>query len=136
VPGHEANRGGEFQQEFRGAPDLLGQARWIGSNGPGVAAVPGGVYGVPGDRLPKEYRAAAWAQAYDAYQGLWKLQGAAVANLPVHMRGELLGGLAVSALPTGRDEEAMRHLDKILARLAHTPYGPLAKKWKQDPKAP
>jgi hypothetical protein len=53
----------------------------------------------------------------------------------VHIRGELLGGLAVSAMRTGRDEEAMRHLDKILAVLANTPYEPVAKKWKANPKA-
>jgi tetratricopeptide (TPR) repeat protein len=135
VRANEANRADEFQQKYREALDLFSQAREIGSNDPGVAAVTGGVYAVFADRLPKEYRAAAWAQAYDAYQALWKLQGAAVANLPVHLRGELLGGLAVSALRTGRDEEAMRHLDKILAVLANTPYEPVAKKWKENPKA-
>jgi hypothetical protein len=58
-----------------------------------------------------------------------------VDQLPVHLRGELLGGLAMSALRTGRTEEAMRHLDKILAALAGTPYEPVAKKWKENPKA-
>ena len=135
VRASEANRADEFQQKYQEALDLFSQAREIGPNDPGVAAVTGGVYAVFADRLPKEYRAAAWAQAYDAYQALWKLQGAIVDRLPVHIRGELLGGLAVSAMRTGRDEEAMRHLDKILAVLADTPYGPVAKKWKENPKA-
>src|SRR6266511_3900698 len=132
---YRAVRANEFQRKYREALDLFSQAREIGSNDPGVAAVTGGVYAVFADRLPKEYRNAAWSQAYDAYQGLWKQQGAIVDRLPVHMRGELLGGLAVSAMRTGRDEEAMRHLDKILAVLADTPYGPVAKKWKENPKA-
>jgi len=135
VRANEANRADEFQRKYREALDLFSQAREIGSNDPGVAAVTGGVYAVFADRLPKEYRNAAWSQTYDAYQGLWKQQGAIVDRLPVHMRGELLGGLAVSAMRTGRDEEAMRHLDKILAVLADTPYGPVAKKWKENPKA-
>jgi tetratricopeptide (TPR) repeat protein len=135
VRAHEANRADEFQRKYRESLDLFSQARELGSNDGGVAAVTGGVYAVFADRLPKEYRAAAWSQAYDAYQELWKQQGAIVDKLPVHIRGELLGGLAVSAMRTGRDEEAMRHLDKILAVLANTPYEPVAKKWKENPKA-
>jgi hypothetical protein len=135
VRAHENNRADEFQRKYRESLDLFSQARELGSNDPGVAAVTGGVYAVFADRLPKEYRAAAWSQAYAAYQELWKQQGAVVDKLPVHMRGELLGGMAVSALRTGRNEEAMQSLDKILAVLANTPYEPIAKKWKENPKA-
>lgn len=135
VRAHEANRNDEFQREYRQALDLFSQARELGSNDPGVAAVTGGVYAVFADRLPKEHREAAWSTAYDAYQELWKQQGSFVDRLPTHMRGELLGGLAVSALRTGRTEEAMRHLDKILAVLGGTPYESVAKKWKENPKA-
>jgi tetratricopeptide (TPR) repeat protein len=135
VRAHEANRNDEFQREYRQALDLFSQARELGSNDPGVAAVTGGVYAVFADRLPKEHREAAWSTAYDAYQELWKQQGPIVDRLPTHMRGELLGGLAMSALRTGRNEEAMRHLDKILTILAGTPYEPVAKKWKENPKA-
>lgn len=135
VRAHEANRGDEFQQKYREALDLFSQARQASPNNPGVAAITGGTYVVFGDRLPKDYRDAAWSQAYDAYQELWKQQGAMVNNLPVHLRGELLGGLAVSAMRTGRTEEATRHLDKILSVLSNTPYEPVAKKWKENPKA-
>ena len=135
VRAHEANRGDEFQQKYKEALALFSQARQANPNNGGVAAITGGTYVIFGDRLPKEYRAAAWSQAYDAYQELWKQQGAIVDKLPVHLRGELLGGLAASALRTGRTEEAMRHLDKILAVLADTPYEPVAKKWKENPKS-
>src|SRR5262245_38691314 len=135
VRAHEANRGEEFQQKYREALDLFSQARQAGPNNPGVDAISGGTFATFGDRLPKEYREAAWSQAYDAYQSLWKLQGAMVDRLPVHLRGELLGGLAASAMRTGRAEEAKQHIDKILAVLANTPYEPVAKKWKENPKA-
>jgi tetratricopeptide (TPR) repeat protein len=135
VRAHENNRADEFQRKYRESLDLFSQARELGSNDPGVAAITGGVFAVFADRLPKESRAAAWSQAYDAYQELWKLQGAVVDKLPVHIRGELLGGLAVSAMRTGRNEEAMQSLDKILAVLANTPYESVAKKWKANPKA-
>jgi tetratricopeptide (TPR) repeat protein len=135
VRAHEANRGEEFKQKYREALDLFSQAHQAGPNNGGVAAITGGTYVVFGDRLPKEYRDAAWSQAYDAYQDLWKQQGAIVDKLPVHLRGELLGGLAASAMRTGRAEEARQHLDKILTVLANTPYEPVAKKWKENPKA-
>jgi tetratricopeptide (TPR) repeat protein len=135
VRAHEANRSDEFRQKYQEALDLFSQARQVGPKDDGVAAVTGGVYVLFGDRLPKEYRDAAWSQAYDSFQELWKTQGPVVDKLPTHIRGELLGGLAVSAMRTGRTEEAMRHLDKILAALAGTPYETAANKWKQNPKA-
>ncbi|HEU0185383.1 MAG TPA: hypothetical protein VFS27_08715 [Blastocatellia bacterium] len=135
VRAHEANRSDEFRQKYQEALDLFSQARQAGPNDNGVAAVTGGVYVLFGDRLPKEYRAAAWSQAYDSFQEVWKQQGPFVDKLPTHMKGELLGGLASSAMRTGRTEEAMRHLDKILETLPGTPYEPIAKKWKENPKA-
>src|SRR2546421_12391661 len=41
-----------------------------------------------------------------AYQLLWKSQAAGIEKLPVHMRGELLAGLATTAQRTGRVEES------------------------------
>ncbi|MBO0861756.1 MAG: hypothetical protein J2P21_25365 [Chloracidobacterium sp.] len=129
----EANRDDEFRKKYQESLDLFSQARQVGPTDIGVSAVTGGVYAIFGDRLPKEYRAAAWSRAYDAYHELWKAQGAAVDKLPTHMRGELLGGLAVSAMRAGHTEEAMRYVDRILESLAGTPYEPVAKKWKERP---
>ncbi|MGE0128239.1 MAG: hypothetical protein AB7U82_09175 [Blastocatellales bacterium] len=133
VRAHENNKKEEFEQKYKQALDLFSQANQLGPKNGGVAAVTGGSYVVFADRLPKEYQAAAWSQAYDSYQELWKQQGPVVDRLPVHLRGELLGGLAQSAIRTGRVEEAAKHLDKIIAVLANTPYEPIAKKWKADP---
>jgi tetratricopeptide (TPR) repeat protein len=134
VRSHEANRTNEFRQKYKEAIDLFSQARQAGPNDPGVSAVTGGTYVLFADRLPEEYRDAAWSQAYESFQELWKNQGPVVDKLPAHIRGELLGGLAVSAMRTGRTEEARRHLDKILDVLAGTPYEAVAKKWKENPK--
>jgi tetratricopeptide (TPR) repeat protein len=132
---YENKRSDEFQQKYQQALDLFSQAQKLGPQNGGVFAVMGGSYAVFADRLPKDKQAAAWAQAYDAYQLLWKAQGASVDRLPVHMRGELLGGLAQSAQRTGHAEEVQKHLDKILAVLPGTPYEPVAKQWKADPKS-
>jgi cytochrome c peroxidase len=51
----------------------------------------------------------------------------------VHLRGELLAGIAQSAQRTGRTEEAAQHLDRLLTSLAGTPYESEAKRWQADP---
>ena len=139
VIAYEAKRTDEFQQTYRKALDLFAKAhQYPANNGAaagGVAAVTGGSYVLFADRLPPEHRAAAWAQAYDAYQLLWKQQAPAVERLPVHIRGELLAGLAQSAQRTGRAEEATQHLDRILTLMRDTPYEPIAKQWKANPKS-
>jgi hypothetical protein len=135
VLAHEANRSEDFQQKYREAEDLFSQARQTGPNNFGVIAATGGALLLFADRLPKEYSDAAWATAYDCYQALWKVQGPDIDKLPLHLKGELLGGLATSAMRTGHTEEGMRYLDKILDSLAGTPYESVAKKWKENPKA-
>jgi hypothetical protein len=134
VRAHEANRSDEFQKYYRQALDLFAEASGAGSDNFGVHAIRGGTNVVFADRLPKELRAAAWAQAYESYHILWKQQGQMVDRLPLHLRGELLAGLAQSAQRTGRIDEMQQHLDKILAVLPDTAYAPVARKMKEDPK--
>jgi hypothetical protein len=133
IRAYENNHREEFEQQYRQALDLLAAARQANPQDGGVYAIAGGVNVIFADRLPKEKQAAAWAQAYDAYQLLWKAQGGGVNKLPVHLRGELLGGLAVSAQRTGHTEELNQYLDKIVTLLAGTPYEPVARQWKKDP---
>jgi hypothetical protein len=129
----ENNKKEEFEKTYRQAQELFAQARQLQPQGGGATAVTGGSYAVFADRLPKEHRAAAWTEAYNAYRQLWKLQSEVVDKLPVHLRGELLGGLAQSAQRTGHAEEAAQYVDKILASLPGTPYESVAKKWKANP---
>lgn len=53
--------------------------------------------------------------------------------MPVHLKGELLAGLAQSSQRTGRTEETAKYLDRMLEVLPNTPYEPMAKQWKADP---
>lgn len=130
VRAYEDKRNDEFERLYRQAVDLFSKA---GKTDAGAIAVTGGSYLVFADRLPKEHRAAAWSQAYDNYKLLWKFQASAVDHLPVHLRGELLGGLAQSAQRTGHPEESAQMVDKMLALMANTPYESMAKKWKANP---
>lgn len=130
----EANRTKEFEEKYGQAIDLLAQAKKLGPQDPGVAAATAGIYAMMADRLPEKMRGAAWTTAYDSYQALWKTQARFVDKLPVHLRGELLGGLAQSAQRTGHTKELAEYLDKIVDVLPGTPYERVAKQWKEDPK--
>jgi hypothetical protein len=133
VRANENKRSDEFERYYRQALDAFAQAKAQTSGNDGVAAITGGSFAVFADRLPNEYRAAAWSTAYDNYQVLYKMQAQFLDKLPVHLRGELLAGVAQSAQRTGRKEEAAQYVDKMLAVLGGTPYEPMAKKWKSNP---
>ncbi len=133
VRAHRARRPAEFRKLHQQARDLFAQAGQATSGNEGVPAIVGGSLTVFADRLPTEQRAAAWSLAYDSYALLWKLQEPAIIQLPLHMRGELLAGLAQTAQRTGRAEEATQHVDKMLTMLKGTPYEATAAKWKSDP---
>ena len=133
VVAHEAGNPDEFERHFARAREDFANAAAAQSGNDGVAAVTGGSFAVLADRLPQQSRAAAWSQAYDAYALLWKQQGAAIEELPVHLKGEVLAGLTQSAQRTGRTEDAARSLDRMLEVLANTPYEPMARQWKADP---
>lgn len=133
VRAHEAGNADEFATHWRDARASFAEAAAATSGNDGVAPVTGGSYAVFADRLPTAHRAAAWADAYAAYSRLWNEQGAIIDKLPVHHRGEVLGGLTVAAHRTGRLEESAQHLDRMLTHLAGTPYEAMAQKWKADP---
>ena len=132
VVAHQSGRSDEFARQFQRAREDFAEAAKLSAGNDGVAAITGGTLVIFADRLPAEHRAAAWAQAYDAYSMLWKQQGQAIDGFPVHFRGEVIAGMAQSAQRTGRAEEAAQFVDKLLA-MPGTPYEKLAKDWKANP---
>ena len=135
VMAHEQEHLEESESLYSEAIDLFAEARKLGPQNGGVAAVVGGSYVLFADRLPEAHRADAWSACYDNYQVLWSLQAPAVAQMPVHIRGELLAGLIQSSQRTGRADEMQQFLDKMIEVLPDTPYGRMAQQWKDDPQA-
>jgi hypothetical protein len=135
VLAHEARQPAEFKRLYRHALDLFDEAGRLTSGNDGVPAITGGIHVGFADRLPEEYRAAAWARAFASYQILWKAQGANIDKLPLHFKGELLAGLTQSAERAGHTDEAAQYLDRMLELLRGTPYEPMAKRWKENPAA-
>jgi hypothetical protein len=133
VHAHESGQPDGFARHYADATEGFTAAAKADTGSVGVAAIIGGTLVTFGDRLPEAHRAAAWSQAYDNYARLWKLQGADIEKLPVHMKGEVLAGLAQAAQRTGRSAEVPQHLDRMVTILAGTPYEALAKEWKANP---
>jgi hypothetical protein len=133
VLAHEAGKADEFRKGLEAARAAFAEAAKQTAGNDGVAAITGGTYSVFADRLPEPHRAAAWADAYAAYSLLWQQQGAAIDKLPVHHRGEVIGGLVQAAQRTGRTDEMAQHLDRMLTLLKDTPYEAMAQQWKTDP---
>ncbi len=129
----EAGQQEEFEELYQEVLDLHEQARLAGPKDGVVHAVVGGSFVVFGDRLPEKYRAKAWSDCYDGYSKLWDAQSAFLANLPVHVRGELLAGLVQSSQRLGRQEDLDKYLDKMIEVLPDTRYARTAQKWKADP---
>jgi hypothetical protein len=130
---HDAGETDEFLARLQTARAAFAEAARQTSGNEGVAAITGGTYSVFADRLPEPHRTAAWADAYSAYSLLWQQQGPAIDKLPVHHRGEVLGGLIQSAQRTGRTDEMAQHLDRMLTSLQGTPYEAAAREWKANP---
>jgi hypothetical protein len=95
----------------------------------------GGALAVLAERFPESMRKGVWERAYAAYANLDKLQGESVNQMPMHIKGESLAGLAATAYRTGREAEMTKTLERMQVVLAKTPYAAVARKWAEDPAA-
>ena len=129
----EANQPQQFREQYQRALDLFTQAMALGPNNIGVFAIAGGTQTAIADRLPATERAAAWEMGYTAYQRLWKMQEQTIEKMPLHMKGEVLSGLAQTAQRTGRHDEANVQVERMLTLLPDTVYATRARQWKTDP---
>jgi len=133
VLANDAGNGAEFARLIKEAQKDFADAEMLSTGNDGVAPILGGTYAVFADRLPQEYRAAAWQKAYDSYSILWKAQGERIDKMPVHFAGEVLAGMAQSAQRTGRAEESAQFVERMLTVLAETPFEKTARQWKANP---
>jgi len=130
----EGSNPAEFSKNYSDAVAAYGEAERLGPQNLGVFAVSGASYLLFADRLQDAaQKKSAYEKAWGFYNAMWNVQGANVEKMPLHIKGELLAGLTVSAQRTGRMEEAAKYLDKMLTVLAGTPYEARARRWKEEP---
>ena len=133
VLAHESNDEPGFRQHMQTSKDAFDEAKRLSPKSVCVGSLIVGSYAMFADRLPEQHQREAWINSYEGYQILWKQQQSYVGKMPVHMRGELLAGLAQSSQRTGRQEEFAEYLDMMLQVLPKTPYARVAQRWKEDP---
>jgi hypothetical protein len=95
----------------------------------------GAVMAILADRFPEPMRKGAWERAYLAYAKLDELQVGELEQLPMHMKGESLAGLAGTAYKTGREDVLTATLARIQTMMPKTPYAAVAKKWAESPES-
>ena len=101
----------------------------------GPYAVIGGGFGMFGDRLPEKHRRQAYELSRQGFTALRAAQEASLDKLPLHIKGELLAGLAQSAQRLGMKDEATAELRQIVEKLPGTVYANRAQKWIENPAA-
>jgi tetratricopeptide (TPR) repeat protein len=133
VRAHEQNQPDEAERYYKRAAELFNEAAAANPSSVAVAAVTGGSYALFLDRLPERYRSDMAEKGYAAYKVLLQTQEKQLEKMPLHIKGELLAGLAQMAQRSGRVEEASQYVDRILTLLPNTPYEARARKWKENP---
>ena len=98
-----------------------------------VAAIASGSYTLFSDRLPEPYRQDGWAKARENLLALRELQKDFFDRLPLHMRGEVLAGLAQAAQRLGESAEASSRLRELIDALPDSPYAARARRWREKP---
>lgn len=114
---------------------LMDKALELGPANGGVHASYGGVLVYFAPRLPESRRKAALEKARSMYEWLYKGQEPVLAQLPVHLRGETVAGLAEANQKLGDVAAAQVYLRKIQEILPNTPYARTARRWLSQPEA-
>ncbi len=133
VRAHEAGDSAEFQTRYNKANEMFTRAYAIAPQDGGVLAVTGGSYVLFADRLPAAMTAEAWKLTNTRYTELADSQAQVLDKLPLHLRGEVLAGVAMSAQRTGDTTRANTWLARIVKDLPGTPYEARAQKWLEKP---
>lgn len=97
-----------------------------------IYAIEGGTLVLFADRLPLAQRQRAYQRGFDAYEKLRAIQKDFFNQLPLHMRGEVISGLAQFAQRLGR-EDAKARLEETMTALPGTAYAKRAELWRDKP---
>ena len=133
IKAREAGNPSEFRTLYASGKDKMERALALAPKDGGVLAVQGASLIMFGDRLPEPERTEAYKKGRACLKELASMQQPMLDRFPVHLRGELLAGLAQSAQRLGDWEDARVYLNQIVTGMAGTPYERKARKWLDQP---
>jgi len=122
-----------FNRQYDEAIALLDSAYKLDAKNIGVNAVYGGVTLYNYGKLPEQRRPHAAQMARRSYNFLYTAQEKGLANLPLHLKGEVLAGVAESELRAGNAQQAQIYLKRISEMMPDTPYARRAQEWLAKP---
>lgn len=123
-----------FNRQYDEAVWLFDRAAALDPKGIGVNAVRGGALYLY-NRLPEGRRPHALDMARKAYAFLYTAQEKGLDQLPPHLKGEVLAGVAETELRSGNRQQAEVYLKRIVDTMPGTPYAGAAQKWLSGPES-
>ena len=118
---------------IREATALMDQATAAAPENIGVHAVLGGSIVQIGNKLPEQYYAALMERGRTHFAKLYSVQSPAIPQLPLHIKGELLGGMAETEFRAGDRTRATELLNQIIKEMPDTTYAKNAASWLASP---
>jgi hypothetical protein len=95
----------------------------------GVRATAGGTLVLLARELPPQHHDTAMKKAREHFVVLYKLQAPALPQFPLHLKGELLAGLAETEFKVGDRARATELLTQIVQEMPDTAYAKTAAAW-------
>jgi hypothetical protein len=99
----------------------------------GLRAPAGGTLMYLASQLPEQHYQGALQRAREHYAALYRVQAPALAQLPLHIKGELLAGVAETEFRIGDRERGVQLLNQIVSELPGTGYARTAATWLSAP---
>jgi hypothetical protein len=117
----------------REAMEMMDDAVAKGPENVGVHAVLGGSIVQLANKLPEKYYAPLMQRGRTHFTKLYSVQSPALAQLPLHIKGELLAGLAETEFRAGDRTRATEVLNQIVKEMPDTAYAKSAAAWLAAP---
>lgn len=135
VRAFEAGRAREGEALLTEAFQAMERAVATAPRDEGVRATAGGTLLYLASRLPEPPARRALEKAREHYDVLYEIQARALPHLPLHLKGELLAGVAETEFRVGDRARAMTLLETIAKDLPGTGYAKTARAWLAAPDA-
>lgn len=99
----------------------------------GLRATAGGTLTYLASQLPEQHYRSALNRAREHYGAMYQIQSPALPQLPLHIKGELLAGVAETEFRVGDRERATQLLNQIVKELPDSGYARTASAWLAAP---
>jgi hypothetical protein len=120
---------------FQESAALLEKGQALAPTHPGILATTAGTLMNFAGKLPDRHSRQAVEKAREPYATLYKLQESMLDKFPLHLKGEVLAGVAETEFRVGDRERGIAFLNRIVTGMPGTPYARTAETWLKAPEA-